>query len=604
MNEVLFRKLTLGAMSTEARTVEASLSSEQSVPQFFGDEVLSHEPGAIDLTRAASGLPLLLFHDQTRPIGLCENVRLENRKLKATLRFFSNPDGDQALNMVREGMRSVSIGYRIDTMKQNAPEQFTATKWTLLECSIVAVPADTTVGIGRSLKLNYGDSNMEHENTENETIHFSRSQRRNANELVEDERQRVMAISALGDKFHNRELARQLIDGAHSMEAARSAFLERIVNKQSPVGEGVNDALGLNSREMQGFSIARAMAAASTGDWRKAGLERAASDALSQRHGRETAGFFVPREIFNRAPYAVGAAGTGGNVVATDLLAGDFIDILRNQSAVIKAGAKLLSGLVGNVAIPRRNATTTSYWVSENSAVTESEGTFDQVTLSPKTVGCYSKYSRLMLLQSTPDIEMLVRSDLVQQIALAIDLAAISGTGASGQPTGILNIAGTGAVVGGTNGATLSTDHLISLYSAVANSNAADGQLAYLLNSKSIGTIASQKATTGQYIWAKGDDTAGAVSNRPDVFQGRPIYQTNQLPSTLTKGTASGVCSALIFGNWNDLLIGEWGVLEILANPYGSGFSAGVVEIRAMQTVDIAVRHAASFAVMSDALTS
>jgi HK97 family phage major capsid protein/HK97 family phage prohead protease len=602
MQQTLFRKLKLGAVSSDSRTVEASLSSEQPAPQFFGTEILSHATNAIDLSRAADGLPVLLYHDQTRPVGLAESVRIENRRLKASIRFFNTVDGDSALQLVREGLLNVSIGYQIDTMEQTAPGEFTATRWTLLETSIVSVPADQTVGVSRSLKLNYsGASKMENETLENETLHLSRSQRRGAAEAVEQERERINSINALGEKWNNRELARQLISGEYSLEAARSAFLERVVGKQMPIGESGD--IGLSANEAKSFSIVRAINAQITGDWRKAGLERNASDAMAQKVGRESSGgFFVPQEIFTRAPYAVGAAATGGNIVATDLLSGSFIDVLRNQSMVLEAGATVLSGLVGNVAIPRRNLATAAYWVTEASAITEAESTFDQVTLSPKTIGTWSKYSRLTLLQSTPDIEMLIRKDMIAQIGLGIDLAAISGTGASGQPTGILNTSGVGSVIGGTNGAAITLDHLIQLFTSVATANAAQGNLAYFLNHKTIGNIAALKSTTGQYLWASGDDTSGQVANRPYMFQGKPIYGTNQMPSTLTKGTAVGTCNALIFGNWADLLIGEWGVLEVLPNPYGAGFNAGQVEIRAMQSVDIAVRHPASFAVMTDAL--
>lgn len=72
----------------------------------------------------------------------------------------------------------------------------------------------------------------------------------------------------------------------------------------------------------------------------------------------------------------------------------------------------------------------------------------------------------------------------------------------------------------------------------------------------------------------------------------------------ITKGTASGICSELFFGAWSELIVGEWGVLEVLPNPFGTGFSAGDLEIRALQSIDLGVRHGASFSVISDALTS
>lgn len=615
MNDPNYRTLTIdrSRADAQARTVPASLSSEAPVQTWDGMEVLSHDANAVDLTRAADGLPLLFAHNQAQPIGIVEGVHLAGRKLRGTLRFSKSAQADQVFQDVLDGtLRNLSIGYNV---QKSIPTDtgYRATKWTPFEASVVSVPADQSVGIGRSHnfeELTMTTNANEIDDDNEGQPHLSRSQRRNLNASAEGERARYLEIEGMGRKFNQRALATDLIREGASLENARAAFLE-CMSDQQPVARSAPEygqEIGMNDREAREFSLVRAINATITGDWRKAGLERAANDAEAKRLGREsTGGFFVPQAVLEqrgqRAAYAVGAAGTGGNIVASNLLAGSFIEILRNNAQVIRMGATMLSGLVGNALIPRQNAATTAYWVTEATAVTEAEGTFDQVSLSPKTIGCYSKYSRLTLLQTTPDIEMLIRNDLAAQLGIGIDAAAISGSGSAGQPTGVLTSA-TGSVVGGTNGAALTIDHMIALYSAVANANADLGNMAYLTNSKAIGALASLKSTTGEYLWARGDDMAGEVANRPDMLQGKPVYTSNNVPSNLTKGTSSGVCSAVLFGNWSDLLIGEWGTLEILANPFGSGFSAGTVEIRALQSVDIAVRHGASFAVMSDALTS
>jgi HK97 family phage major capsid protein len=208
-----------------------------------------------------------------------------------------------------------------------------------------------------------------------------------------------------------------------------------------------------------------------------------------------------------------------------------------------------------------------------------------------------------MLLQSTPAIEMLVRSDLAAVGALAIDLAAISGSGTSNQPTGIVNTAGVGSVIGGTNGAALTFDHLIQLMYSTRVNNAPQNAAGFALNSKTIGFLSTLKSTTGQYLW---DPQGGLTNDSPDRLKGRPYAESQQLRSTLTKGTSSGICSELIYGgSWQELIIGEWGITEIAVNPYDStGFVNGDVLLRMFQTIDIGVRHAASFAVMSDALTA
>jgi HK97 family phage major capsid protein len=277
--------------------------------------------------------------------------------------------------------------------------------------------------------------------------------------------------------------------------------------------------------------------------------------------------------------------------------------VLRNKARVLQLGATVLSGLVGNVVIPRQTGASSTYWVAETGAVTESEATFDQLALSFKSIGTKSAITRSMLMQSTPDIEMIARADLISQLALGIDLAALSGTGASSQPTGIANTANIGSVVGGVNGAQLTIDNLIDLETACTAANAPEDTMAYLMNAKSVGWVKKTKSTTNQYLWT--NYPGGQRSGTPGEINGYPVARSNQARSTLTKGTSAGVCSEVFFGAWSELLIGEWGVLEIMPNPYDATlFPQGGVLLRAMQSLDIGVRHAASFAVMSDALTA
>ena len=262
----------------------------------------------------------------------------------------------------------------------------------------------------------------------------------------------------------------------------------------------------------------------------------------------------------------------------------------------------ILSGLQGNVDLPRQLSQTGTYWVAEGGVPTEAEATFDKLSLRPKTIGALSKMSRLMLLQATPAIELLARQDLMKTLGLGVDLAALSGSGASNQPTGIVNTVGISPLILGTNGANVTLDTLIALETILNGANAPLATRGYLINPKTAATLKNLKSSTGQYLWT--DSAPGQRSATPHSFGGYPVYVTNQCRSTLTKGSSSGVCSELFFGSWSDLVIAQWGTLEVLVNPYDStGFTAGDVLIRAFQTVDIGVRHPASFTVCSDALT-
>jgi HK97 family phage major capsid protein len=210
--------------------------------------------------------------------------------------------------------------------------------------------------------------------------------------------------------------------------------------------------------------------------------------------------------------------------------------------------------------------------------------------------------TRNMLMQATPDIDMIARADMLAAMALGIDLAALSGSGSGAIPRGIANVSGIGSVVGGTNGAAVSIDNYIDLETQVTAANAPESNLAYLTNAKTIGSTKKLKSSTGQYLWT--GSAVGAQSGTPGEINGYPVARSNQARSTLTKGTSSGVCSEIFFGAWSELLIGEWGVLEIVPNPYAAeAYKSGGVLLRALQSIDIGVRHAASFATMSDALT-
>ena len=179
-------------------------------------------------------------------------------------------------------------------------------------------------------------------------------------------------------------------------------------------------------------------------------------------------------------------------------------------------------------------------------------------------------------------------------------MACIAGSGSSNQPTGILSTSGVISVVGGTNGATITYDHLADLIAAVAQDSADVGRTGFLTNNKVLTKLLKTKDSDGNYLLGPGSMVAGS----PATLWGRRCEVSEQVPSNLTKGSASGTASAVIFGNWSDLIIAQWGALDILVNPYGSSYAAGNVELRAMQTIDLGVRNAESFAIMNDALTA
>lgn len=619
------RALTLerAAIDEAARTATLAFASETPYERYWGIEILDCTPSSMDTSRLRSGANLLCDHDTKDVVGVVESVEIGvDRVARAVVRFGKSVRAEEVWQDVRDGIRrNVSVGYMINEAilesTKDGVETYRVTSWTPYEISMVSVPADASVGIGRSLEsqeksvcvtveieVETESANPEAVDPEEETAAatetpsattYSSNQGTTMTDIkVTDERNHANEISKLAASFPGgAELAMKSIQSGHTVEQFQAEALRSLATKPVPTAD-----IGMSEKEVKRYSMMRAInALANPGDQsaqRDAAFEREASEAVSKVQGKSARGLFVPHEVQKR-DLLVGTASAGGNNVATDLLSGSFIDILRNAMVIDRLGARMMTGLVGQVAIPKQSGGATAYWVAENAAVTESQQTFGQVTMTPKTVGGYTDISRRLMLQSSIAIENLVQTDLATTLGLAIQQAAISGSGASNQPSGLLTLV-TPGVVGGTNGAAPTWANIIALETAVAFANADIGNMGYLTNAKVRGKLKStEKFTTsnGMPVYESG--------NTP--LNGYQAAITNAVPSNLTKGSASGVASAIIFGNFADLMIGMWGSLDLMVDPY-TGSTAGTVRVVALQDVDVAVRNIESFATMVDALTA
>ncbi len=638
------------AVNIADRTVELAFSSEQPVERWWGIEILGHGQGEADLGWLSSGrAPYLVDHDTGQQIGVISRAWIGNdAKGRALARFGTSPRAEQELQDCAAGIRvNVSVGYQIDELTlvemdgdpdDDGDQDATyRAKWTPLEISNVAIPADMTVGIGRAAagddvreipviatrQRNKGTENMETVEQKAERLERDRVQREESERLERTrvelttataeatrlERQRVADITALGTRHNKGPLAAEHIAKGTSLEEFRGVMLGAI--EPGKALETSRADLGMSDKDAKAFSFLRAMQAqlnpreAS----RIAPFELEASEAVAKRVGRQAKGLFIPLDA-QRVPLvdvqgralSVGTAAAGGYAVATDLLAQDFITLLRNRMMVRAMGATMLTGLVGNIAFPKQTAAAAFSWVAEASAPSESDQTLAQLTMSPKEAMGYTDYSRLLMQQSSLDVENFVRSDLASVIALGIDLAGLHGSGSSNQPTGIASTSGIGSEAGGTNGAAPVWANLVNLETDVAAANADVGAMGYLVNAKTRGklkqTLKNPSGTDATMIWP---DVAGPAPGF-GMLNGYKAGVSNQVSAALTKGSASGVCSAIFFGNWADLLIGEWGVLDVLVNPYTNATSGGI-RVHVYQSVDVGVRRAASFACMLDALS-
>lgn len=315
------------------------------------------------------------------------------------------------------------------------------------------------------------------------------------------------------------------------------------------------------------------------------GRERELSSELARRAGRPFEGIAVPMAVFERR--VVTGAGEGANLIATDLYGNQFIDVLRARMVVRRLGARVLTGLVGNVDIPKLAASANTGWVADNSALTPADPDYSKVQMAPKHAGGITEFSRSTLMQSSPDIEQLLRDDFARVLANRVDITAING-GGSNEPSGVLQSSIDTSV---TMGASPTWAKVLQIIEAVELDNA-EGT-AWVTTPSVVRLLRST---------AKVSSTDSVmIMQEPGMLAGYPLAATNNCPGDSIG--SPNVPHKLIFGNWSDVLIGFWSELDILVNPYEStAYSKGNVQVRAMMTLDIAVRHAESFAACTDLL--
>lgn len=314
--------------------------------------------------------------------------------------------------------------------------------------------------------------------------------------------------------------------------------------------------------------------------------QRAITGALAEfqqeakRNGIEprAGGLLVPTSIFEQR--ATQTTTSSAAIVPDDYRADQFIGLLRNSLIVKQLGARVLTGLRGDTVLPKQTGASTAYWIAEGDSLTESNTAYSSVKLEPKHVGALTALSRQLVQQANPAIEQLVRDDFSQVVSLAVDKALLHGTAVGKQPVGILNVSGiqTGSL------ATLDWASLLVLFEKFATANVAPN--AALVNPK----VATLLQSTLK------DSVAGsAYLMEGGRINGLAAHITNQLDNV------SASAGRMLIGDFSQLVIGEWGATEILANPYAAGYyEKGDIQLRILHTMDAVVRHPAAFLAVAD----
>lgn len=610
---ILYRDvpITGESINEESRTIDLSFSSEQPVQRYdwedgkYYNEILSHKAEDVDLSRLNNSHPLLVNHERDDQVGVIEKAEIGNDlKGRATVRFSKSQRATEIWNDVRDGIRRlVSVGYRLGRELSRELKDGMETvrySWTPFEVSLVSIPADTTVGVGRQETKPLKENRFMPEENNNPAQPTIEVLRQNAEKEV---RERFNEIDAIAKRLEVRipkigEMATKAKQENWSVDQFRDEALKalpeiKIITPPEPLKD-------VKPKDWRNYSLSRAIIN-QLPDRKFDGFEKEMSDEVSLKTGKRAGGFWVPNEVMTRN-FIAGTGTLGGMLVQTDNLASEFIELLRNKSQVMALGARTLN-LSNPVTIPRQSGAGTANWVGETVAATLSTGNFTQITLTPNGVSAFQQYSKQLLFESNPSIDSLIRDDITQILALAIDLAALHGTG-SGQPTGIVGTTGIGTVALAANGQALSNatayPALVSLETLVSTANADMGALAYLARPTHRGSLrtTTRFASTDTPVWAPmGNGANGGTVN------GYRAEVTNQLATNLTTGTATTITSCIIFGNWNEVLIGNFnnGAVDLVVDPYTLAANA-VVRLIARQWVDIGIRHPASFAVLGGIL--
>ncbi len=575
-------------LDEEKRVVRVGVSSEEPVERSFGMEVLGHSADDINMEFINSGrAPLLLDHDMTKQIGVIEEFKLDEtaKRTTAVVRFGKSALAREVFEDVADGIRmNISVGYRIDKLEryENNGETYYKAQWTPMEVSSVSVPADQSrlVGVGRSKDKQHKNIEVKlMENEKKQDINLEEVRTQTIDEAKAEFKRNSKEIIDLAARHNKRDLADKAISDGISVEEFRGVLLENISNN-TPLE--TPSEIGMTKEEVREFSLVKAIRAMANPSDRKAQEEAAfefeCSAEAARQYGKDAQGIMLPAEVLRTWKQRDINSSDDSTLIAEDYRGGDFIDVLRNSSSVMQAGATMLRGLQGNVVIPKKTAASSGGWIAtEGAAAAESEFTSGSVTMSPKVIGAFTDATRLLLQQSSLDVENLIRDDLTQSIATAIDLGALAGTGSSGQPTGISATSGINTTTFAAANPTWA--EIVAMESAVANDNALNGSLGYICRPADFGTLKTTEKATG---------TAQFVVSPDNSMNGYNVIRSNQVTS-----------GDFYFGNFADLLIGMYGGLDITVDPYALSTSGGV-RIVALQTVDVAVRHAVSFCKSSD----
>ncbi len=602
----LSRSVELNVVRAEGEggedVVRATVSTETAVLEdvYYGDRwqtvyrILDHGPESVDMARIADMMVVTDEHfgDQ---IGSIFTPQLAERKLGGAITFCSGQRAqDIKSDAVQSLRRNLSVDGWVDPASyvreddRDGVPVLRAMRWQPHRVAFVPLQADPAAGVGRELNTKETTETIMSEEKKDTTPAITADDVTRAAEAAKKEGNaergaEVIQMHALA-RMHgvDDEMLDASIKGGDGISVFREKVLEGIssgkINKVKRASE-----VQVPKKDAERFSIMRAVKSLDSGGDVKADFERGLSNEIAEECGRRPRGIYVPHgALLNGAKRDLTVAGTGSNIVATNLEAGSFIEALRNRMVTISLGAQVMPGLRGDVAIPKQTGAGTAYWVAEGVPVTESTQTLGQVTGTPHTVGAFTDISRKLLQQSTPAADKIVTDDLVAVLAIAIDLAGIAGTGADAQPTGI-------KLTSNVNEITISTPNTPTYVEMLGFPGAC-----YADNVQRDGGKWAISAAVWEKLAATTKDSGSGqfvLNVESKTICGYPYEMTQQVGA-----------NAAMFGFWDNLVYGLWGALDINLDDKALSTSGGL-RIVALQDVDVMVRNAQAFSFADDVTT-
>jgi HK97 family phage major capsid protein len=625
-------------------------------------EVLDHSSGGVDDARLKAGLPILFNHDRNQHLGRATSFTNDGRKITVSgIKWASSQFAqDKKKDALSGALPDTSVGYRLADNGKCIGEKdgipIYKFKWTLHEGSLVTIPADISVGVGRSDNqseklIEISVDTLEKTDTPTTTmadpikptednkpaidvVKEREEASTNALRAYEQKREAIEGwIKALPKEGWRTEAAKiaggylKVTDTRSFMDFRNEALIACEAKALDTPQEGAK--LGMGKSDLRKWSL-RKLILESQSKRGVTGLEKEVAEAGAKLYGagtdgRSFQGYCVPHDVadlrvdetydldstgmrnlveqFQRQNALMGRAmsastfGSGGFLVSTDLLAGSFIDILRNACLIGQGpfACVELGGLQGNIAIPKQLTTGTVYWLAEGASTTEASLTGGQLYFTPHRMGCQTNWTKQLLLQASLSVEMLVRSDIAQLMGIEEDRVSWNGSGVAGEPLGIINTTGVGADVTFSGNATWAK--MIAFEYNIENANVRNGQLVFattpLTKSYLKQTLKVASSTFPIYLWDKNQGYPNISGVMPGTMNEYPAYSTKQIPSNL-----------VTFGVFNNNFVkARWGGLDVVTDPY-TGAASEMIKTYVNQWIDTGIRYPQAFEISTDAPTA